>query len=198
MFDSVREVKFSTIILVAVMVGTVMVVTWWMLVPESLEVPTAAQGATSTVDVPGSNAESDSAGEASGESWEPLTDEATPSESGTRLAVPVGQRSGTESVSRSTSTAPTVPERGADSEAPQSVSGRFTVQVGSFGQEAGALRRQEELRAEGYRLFIEEVEANGKKVFRLYLGRFGSRDEANRAAELLKARGIDCFVKEIN
>lgn len=199
MFDSVREVKFSTIIIVAVMVGTVMVVTWWMLVPESMQAPTTEQGITNSVDVPAADGDGGSAAEISDESWESRTSGSMPAESGTRVSVPVQQSDGTANMNRSTS--PSVPERSgasASSTVPQSADGRFTVQVGSFGQEAGALRRQAELQAEGYRLFIEEAEANGKQVFRLYLGRFGSRDEASRVVELLKARGIDSFVKEAN
>jgi DedD protein len=70
----------------------------------------------------------------------------------------------------------------------------WVVQLGSFSNEQNALKLRDQLRAKGYTTFVEAVDANGVKVFRVRVGPELDRLRAEAIREKLekelKIKGI--------
>jgi cell division septation protein DedD len=70
---------------------------------------------------------------------------------------------------------------------------RFTVQLASFSDEERARATAAELRG----AWIQPVDVDGRRVYRVMYGLYGSREAASAAHAELGARGIDGFVKGV-
>ena len=69
----------------------------------------------------------------------------------------------------------------------------YTVQLGSFSDEALAQNRADEIN--GSR--VETLQLNGSTVYRVYFGLYQNPEDAKTAMEELQQAGHDCFVKQI-
>jgi len=81
---------------------------------------------------------------------------------------------------------------------PEPPSGRYTVNVGSFREQARAERLMRELDGKGYRAFVAKSTVPQKGTwYRVSVGRYSSREEAQAFAQALKEKeGMDSFVRE--
>ncbi|HMS81007.1 MAG TPA: SPOR domain-containing protein, partial [Burkholderiaceae bacterium] len=69
--------------------------------------------------------------------------------------------------------------------------GRYLLQVGAFGGEAGATAAVERVQATGLRAFTEKVRTDRGERVRVRVGPFPSRETAEQARGKLKAAGIE-------
>ncbi len=72
--------------------------------------------------------------------------------------------------------------------------GRYLLQVGAFGGEAGASAAVERVQATGLRAFTEKVKTDRGERVRVRVGPFPSRETAEQARGRLKAAGIEAAV----
>ncbi|MCZ8102430.1 MAG: SPOR domain-containing protein [Burkholderiaceae bacterium] len=72
--------------------------------------------------------------------------------------------------------------------------GRYLLQVGAFGGEAGASAAVERVQATGLRAFTEKVKTERGERVRVRVGPFPSREAAEQARGRLKAAGIEAAV----
>jgi DedD protein len=72
--------------------------------------------------------------------------------------------------------------------------GRYLLQVGAFGGEAGASAAVERVQATGLRAFTEKVKTERGERVRVRVGPFPSRETAEQARGRLKAAGIEAAV----
>jgi DedD protein len=72
--------------------------------------------------------------------------------------------------------------------------GRYLLQVGAFGGEAGAAAAVERVQATGLRAFTEKVKTERGERVRVRVGPFPSRETAEQARGRLKAAGIEAAV----
>jgi len=81
----------------------------------------------------------------------------------------------------------------------KSLSGKFTINVGSFRDRVRAERLMKELKGKGYKAFVAEATIPQKGTwYRVSVGRFPSRREAQAfAQELRDKKGIDSFVRAL-
>ena len=75
--------------------------------------------------------------------------------------------------------------------------GRFVVQVGSFGEESKAKEARSKLERAGIATYIQVVETSEGKRTRVRVGPFGSRSEAEAAAKKVKALGLYSGIAEL-
>jgi len=69
----------------------------------------------------------------------------------------------------------------------------YTVQLGSYQSESGALKLSEKIK--GSR--IEEIPLNNTTVYRVYFGIYKDKDEASRTQQELQRKGYNGYVKQI-
>jgi DedD protein len=72
--------------------------------------------------------------------------------------------------------------------------GRYLLQVGAFGGEAGANAAVERVQSAGLRAFTEKVKTDRGERVRVRVGPFASREAAEQARSTLKAAGIEAAV----
>lgn len=72
---------------------------------------------------------------------------------------------------------------------PQSTTGMWAVQLGSFANKANAERLASALRKQGYAAFLGQVQANGSKLHRVRVG--PQKDRASAEAVAAKLRAIE-------
>jgi DedD protein len=72
--------------------------------------------------------------------------------------------------------------------------GRYLLQVGAFGGEAGANAAVERVQATGLRAFTEKIRTERGERVRVRVGPFPSREAAEQARGQLKAAGIEAAV----
>jgi DedD protein len=73
-------------------------------------------------------------------------------------------------------------------------SGDWTVQLGSFGEEANARRVAQRSGTFGYKAEVSTYKNGGRTLYRVRVGSPRSRAEAEATASALKAHGIDASV----
>ncbi len=56
----------------------------------------------------------------------------------------------------------------------------WAVQVGSFGRESNAVGLRDKLRASGYSAYVDAIDGNGERFYRVRVGPVVSREEADR------------------
>jgi tetratricopeptide (TPR) repeat protein len=83
---------------------------------------------------------------------------------------------------------------GAHDTAVDSVAGRYSVQVGSFGRRENAETLAAELGEKGYRAFVWEASIEGKTVYRVRVGPFTAPGDAQGARKGLDSLGYSGFV----
>ena len=62
---------------------------------------------------------------------------------------------------------------------------RWAVQMGSFSRKENADRLVQRLKSQKYSAYYEDVDSNGKIVFRVMVGRFGSRSDVEKMQQKL-------------
>ncbi|MFZ4759229.1 MAG: SPOR domain-containing protein, partial [Burkholderiaceae bacterium] len=72
--------------------------------------------------------------------------------------------------------------------------GRYLLQVGAFGGEAGANAAIDKVEAAGLRAFTEKIKTERGDRVRVRVGPFPSRETAEQARARLKAAGIEAAV----
>lgn len=82
----------------------------------------------------------------------------------------------------------------AQAKARAETTGRYLLQVGAFGGEAGANAAVERVQATGLRAFTEKVKTERGERVRVRVGPFPSREAAEQARGTLKAAGIEAAV----
>jgi len=75
--------------------------------------------------------------------------------------------------------------------------GRFVVQVGSFGEESKAREARSKLERAGITTYIQVIDTSEGKRTRVRVGPFGSRAEAEAAAKKVKALGLYSGIAEL-
>ena len=75
--------------------------------------------------------------------------------------------------------------------------GRFVVQVGSFGEESKAREARSKLERAGITTYIQVIETSEGKRTRVRVGPFGSRSEAEAVAKKVKALGLYSGIAEL-
>jgi DedD protein len=73
-------------------------------------------------------------------------------------------------------------------------SGRFVVQVGSYGEAASARDMRQRVDKLGLKSYAQVVQVDGARRIRVRVGPFAGRDEAEKAAGTLKAAGMTAAV----
>ena len=86
------------------------------------------------------------------------------------------------------------PSGGVHDTAVDSVVGRYSVQVGSFGRRENAETLAAELGGKGYRAFVREASVEGKMVYRVRIGPFTAPGDAEGARKGLDSLGYRGFV----
>ena len=76
------------------------------------------------------------------------------------------------------------------------LSGRFSLQLGSFEREDSANKMAEAITSLGYPARVEPQEGEGGKAYRVLVGSYASEDSARRMAEELRQKGFDAFVSQ--
>ena len=178
---TVSELKFRSIAMIAAVILLALAAVWWLLGgPASPPQIRQSQRAT--------------AGRPSVAPLSPPTSEAQPSgptetsakqSAKPEVLVVEGPPSGPSVLTAPGSGAPTIAE----------TTGQFTVQVGAFEREGGALQRQAELRSKGYESSLVAAENEDAVSFRLITGNFATHAEASKIVTELKLAGIDAFVR---
>ncbi|HWN40184.1 MAG TPA: SPOR domain-containing protein [Gammaproteobacteria bacterium] len=74
------------------------------------------------------------------------------------------------------------------------VQGDWTVQLGSFSDEANAKRMAQRAGTYGYKAEVSSVRSSGKTLYRVRVGPQATRAAADAAASALKAHGVDARV----
>jgi cell division protein FtsN len=72
--------------------------------------------------------------------------------------------------------------------------GSFTVQLGSFGDEANARRLADRSATFGYKASVTSYKTNGKTMYRVRLGSYAGKTQAEAAASALTVHGITAKV----
>ena len=75
--------------------------------------------------------------------------------------------------------------------------GRFVVQVGSFGDDSKAREARNKLERAGITTYIQVIDTSEGKRTRVRVGPFGSRSEAEAAAKKVKALGLYSGIAEL-
>jgi DedD protein len=75
--------------------------------------------------------------------------------------------------------------------------GRFVVQVGSFGEDSKAKEARSKLERAGIATYIQVIDTSEGKRTRVRVGPFGSRAEAEAAAKKVKALGLYSGIAEL-
>lgn len=75
--------------------------------------------------------------------------------------------------------------------------GRFVVQVGSFGEDGKAKEARSKLERAGIATYIQVIDTSEGKRTRVRVGPFGSRAEAEAAAKKVKALGLYSGIAEL-
>lgn len=65
----------------------------------------------------------------------------------------------------------------------------YSVQIGSFSKANNAVNLCNKLSARGYTAYLEEIETNGSKMYRVKVGRLSSRRQAEELEKGLSAEG---------
>jgi cell division protein FtsN len=87
--------------------------------------------------------------------------------------------------------APAAPAATPPKQAPATASsGDWTVQLGSFGEEANARRVAQRAGTFGHKAEVSPIRSNGRTLYRVRVTPARSRAEADAAASALKAHGI--------
>lgn len=79
------------------------------------------------------------------------------------------------------------PQQAAAAQQPASSTG-WIIQAGSFGQKANADRLQRNISNSGASAYIEEVDVQGKTLYRVRLGPFPSKSSAQQQLEVVEKR----------
>jgi DedD protein len=77
---------------------------------------------------------------------------------------------------------------------PAAASGEWTVQLGSFSEEANARRVAQRSGTFGYKAEVSTVRNGGRTLYRVRVGSGRSRAEAEATVSALKAHGVDASV----
>ena len=77
---------------------------------------------------------------------------------------------------------------------PAAATGDWTVQLGSFGEEANARRVAQRSGTFGYKAEVSTLKSGGRTLYRVRVGVGRSRAEAEATVSALKAHGIDASV----
>ena len=72
--------------------------------------------------------------------------------------------------------------------------GDWTVQLGSFSEEANARRLAQRVSTFGYKAEVASLKSDGRTLYRVRVGPARSRAEADATASALKAHGVDARV----
>jgi DedD protein len=88
-------------------------------------------------------------------------------------------------------TAPKPPPKTA---AAPAATGDWTVQLGSFSEEANARRLAQRVGTFGYKAEVASLKSDGRTLYRVRVGPARSRAEADATASALKAHGVDARV----
>jgi DedD protein len=72
--------------------------------------------------------------------------------------------------------------------------GDWTVQLGSFSEEANARRLAQRVGTFGYKAEVASLKSDGRTLYRVRVGPARSRAEADATASALKAHGVDARV----
>ena len=88
-------------------------------------------------------------------------------------------------------TAPKPPPKPAPAAA---ATGDWTVQLGSFSEEANARRLAQRVSTFGYKAEVASLKSDGRTLYRVRVGPARSRAEADATASALKAHGVDARV----
>ena len=85
--------------------------------------------------------------------------------------------------------APPRQEPAAQDETPQSSTGMWAVQLGSFGNKENAEKLAADLRKNGYAAFLSQLAADGKSMHRVRVGPQKNRNDAESVARRLASAG---------
>ena len=196
MLDSVRDIRFSTVFLVSIIVlGTLIVV--WLLIPDLSTGPTPVKIQRPPAAVAPKPAEE--------------TDSADPA-ADSEIVVEVARGSGSQPdfvISPGTPAANRAPDAGTTSP-PQaqpvpatpvqasSAKGRYVLQAGAFAKAGGAEARVVEVQKLGLMVRLEESAVDGKELTRVLVGPFETRKQADEVLARLTAAKIDSFVRKVD
>jgi cell division septation protein DedD len=181
MLDTVAEIRFGSILTVAVVVLLGTALAWWFLASSAATAPIA--GEKVAVDR-GTSGTGPTVARAAPPPSFPSQEQAQP-EASSEVLITRGVN--TEVV------LPRSPEQAALERRSENYA--FSAQVGAFQNPEGARKRLEELTALGYGAFLEPVQGADEAGFRLLIGRFQTYEEASTAVAELKAAGLDAFVR---
>lgn len=80
-------------------------------------------------------------------------------------------------------------------EVASSTTGKYTVQIGSYAKEDEAMKRAEELKAQGFSAFYLQAQVGGKVWYRVNVGLFqGNSSAVEYKAELMKKTNIQSAI----
>jgi len=194
--DSVRDIRFSTVFLVSIIVlGTLIVV--WLLIPDlstgptpvKIQRPPAAASPKPADDADSSNPAADP---------EIVVEVAGGSGSQPEVVNPPGTRAvnrAPDSGTRPAAQAEAVPDKPVQS---RSGKGQFLLQAGAFAKAGGATARVAEVQKLGLMVRLEESLVDGTELTRVLVGPFETRQQADEVLAKLNAAKIDSFVRKVD
>ena len=178
---TVSELKFRSIAMIAAVILLALAAVWWLLGGSAAPTPNRQPQQASASAQPSTPP----AAPVVEEPTQPLAEDPASLEAEPEILVVEGQPSEPLVNAESTSVSPE----------PEQITGQFTIQVGAFTREAGALKRQSELRSKGYDSSLVEVTEDEGVRYRLLTGSFSTHEEASKTVDQLKLAGIDAFVR---
>ncbi len=195
LLDSVKEIRFTTVLLVSIIVlGTLIVV--WLLIPDLSSGPTPVNIQRQPASVspkPGDAADSADLGAApeivvevapgSGSEFEVVISPETPAATG-------------ESATGTTSTLQAQPMPAEPVQA-RPAKGRYILQAGAFARAGGAEGRLVEVRKLDLMARLEPGSIDGKELTRVLVGPFETRKQADEVQAKLTAARIDSFIRKV-
>lgn len=194
LLDSVRDIRFSTVFLVSIIVlGTLIVV--WLLIPDLGTGPTPLKIQPQTESVP---------------SKPPVNPGRSKAELPPEIVVEVAQGSSSESevvtpserpAARETDTAakavPRTQPTGVNPSPASSIGGQYFLQAGAFAKAGGAETRLAEVQKLGFMARFEQSSVDGRTLTRVLVGPFETSKAANDALGKLATAKIDSFLRKI-
>jgi DedD protein len=86
------------------------------------------------------------------------------------------------------------PTRAAPPKPAAAAAGDWTVQLGSFGEEANARRQAQRAGTYGYQAEVSSYRSNGRTLYRVRVGPQATRAAAEATASALRAHGVEASV----
>jgi cell division protein FtsN len=194
LLDAVRDIRFSTVFLVSIIVlGTLIVV--WLLIPDLGTGPTPLKMQPQTESV-SSKPLANPGGSEAGAPPKIVVEVAQGSSSESEVVAPP-ERPAARETATAAKAAPGTQPTGANPVPASPTSGRYFLQAGAFAKAGGAEARLAEVQKLGFVARFEHSSVDGTVLTRVLVGPFETGKAANDALGKLAAAKIESFLRKV-